>query len=76
MLPDNGTGLGAVILVGVVFLVTGLGYGFAVSRLRHGPARPDEHLLAGSEPAVTGERPSTELPAASPAGPSDPARST
>jgi MFS family permease len=76
MLPDNGTGLGAVILVGVVFLVTGLGYGFAVSRLRHGLAGPDEHLLAGSEPAVTGERPSTELPAASPAGPSDPARST
>jgi hypothetical protein len=58
--------------VGVVFLVTGLGYGFAVSRLRHGPARADEvHVLAESGPVTAGELPST-----SPAGPSDPARST
>ena len=52
VLPANGTGLGAVILVGVIFLCTGLGYGFGMSRLRHGPARPDEiHLLAESNPA-------------------------
>lgn len=49
VLPDNGTGVGAVIMVGSIFLVTGLGYGLAMSRLRNRPAKPEEvHLLATS----------------------------
>ena len=49
LVPPNGAGAGAVILVGVIFLVTGIGYGVAMSRLRRGPARPDEmHVVASS----------------------------
>ena len=49
LVPPNGAGTGAVILVGVIFLVTGIGYGVAMSRLRRGPARPDEmHVVASS----------------------------
>jgi hypothetical protein len=38
-----------VFLVGAVFVITGVGYGMAMTRLRRGPARPEEmHLLAHS----------------------------
>ena len=61
-----------VFLIGALFLITGLGYGFGMSRLRHGPARADEvRVLAESGPATPAERPSTN----SAAGPPDPARS-
>ena len=42
IVPADGAGVGAVILVAVLFLVTGLGYGLAMSRLRSGPVRLDE----------------------------------
>ena len=49
LVPENGRGQGAVILIGVLFLVTGIGYGLAMSRLRKRPARPSEiHQLAHS----------------------------
>lgn len=71
LLPDNGTGLGAVILVGVIFLITGLGYGVGMSRLRLAAAHPGK-LPRPDEPGAA----NVELPATTSAsGPPDPARS-
>jgi MFS family permease len=49
IVPPAGNGPAAVFLVGAVFVITGVGYGMAMTRLRRGPARPEEiHLLAHS----------------------------
>ncbi|MGS0688222.1 MFS transporter [Nakamurella sp. GG22] len=59
----DGAGVGAVVLVSVLFLVCGLGYGFAVSRLRRGPVELDRlDLLVNPDDPTGGE------PAADPAG--------
>ncbi len=52
IVPANGAGVGAVILVAGLFLVTGLGYGLAMSRLRSGPVALDELDLLGDPPPV------------------------
>ena len=57
LVPPAGNGPAAVYLVGAVFLITGITYGMAMSRLRRGHARTDEmHLLAhspdGTKPAA------------------------
>ena len=57
IVPSAGNGPAAVFLVGAVFLITGLGYGFAMSKLRHRPARSTEvHVLAQS-PELEGASP-------------------
>jgi MFS family permease len=57
LVPANGTGVGAVFLIGALFLITGVGYGVAMARLRRGPARPSEmHVVASS----SGEQPGLE----------------
>ena len=54
LVPANGAGIGAVLLVAGIFLVTGLGYGIAVSRMRRGPATKAEmHMLATSAHPTT-----------------------
>ena len=40
IVPPQGNGLGAVILVTAVFLITGWGYGWAMMRLMRRPGRP------------------------------------
>jgi len=42
IVPPAGNGPAAVFLVSAVFLVTGVGYGMAMSRLRRAPSRPDQ----------------------------------
>ncbi|ACV81659.1 major facilitator superfamily MFS_1 [Nakamurella multipartita DSM 44233] len=50
IVPPQGNGLGAVILVAAVFLATGWGYGWAMLRLTRRPGRPVT-VLAHSESA-------------------------
>jgi MFS family permease len=73
LVPPNGRGIGVVFLIGALFLITGLGYGFAMARLRRGPARTTEiHVIASStdDPGATGvdqavvASPTVEQPAA------------
>ncbi len=63
IVPEDGAGVGAVVLVSVLFLVCGLGYGLAVSRLRRGPVELNRlDLLVNPDDPIGGE------PAADPAG--------
>ena len=63
IVPENGAGVGAVVLVSVLFLVSGLGYGLAVSRLRRGPVELNRlDLLVNPDDPIGGET------AADPAG--------
>jgi MFS family permease len=52
LVPADGAGVGAVILVAALFLVTGLGYGLAMSRMRSGPVELDELDLLVDPPPV------------------------
>ena len=54
ILPVQGNGVGAVILVAMTFLVTGWGYGWAMLRLMRRPGGPVT-MLAHSEPAPTND---------------------
>lgn len=49
IVPPQGNGLGAVVLVAAVFLLTGWGYGFAMRRLMRRPGRPVT-VIAHAEP--------------------------
>jgi MFS family permease len=49
LLPPDGAGVGAVFLIGALFMITGIGYGVLMGRLRNRPARATEvHVLASS----------------------------
>lgn len=61
LLPANGTGLGAVFLVGVIFLVTGLGYGLGMARLGRRQDKRAGIPTAGVTPAESA-LPPTEAP--------------
>lgn len=66
IVPSRGNGLGAVVLVAVVFLVTGWGYGWAMRRLMRRPGRPIT-VIAHSETGEPGDRTGrTDQPAGTP----------
>ncbi len=66
IVPADGAGVGAVILVAALFLVTGLGYGLAMSRLRSGPVvLNDLDLLADPSGGAPTASAGAETPAAS-----------
>lgn len=52
IVPPQGNGIGAVVLVAAVFLLTGWGYGLAMRRLMRRPGRPVT-VIAHSDPDVS-----------------------
>jgi MFS family permease len=54
LVPPNGRGVGVVFLIGALFLITGIGYGIAMARLRRGPARVDEITVLASSTDPSG----------------------
>ena len=63
IVPPQGDGLGAVVLVTLVFLATGWGYGWAMRRLMRRPGRPVT-VIAHADPGGPDEL--TDHPAADP----------
>jgi MFS family permease len=75
LVPANGTGTGAVFLIGALFMIAGIGYGVAMARLRRGPARAGEtHLLASSDETPVAD-PADGSPAAADGSPAQADRS-
>jgi len=65
LVPPNGRGIGVVFLIGGLFLITGIGYGLAMARLRRRPARSDErHVIASSTDEPPADSTATGSPAA------------
>jgi MFS family permease len=57
IVPARGNGVGATALVAVVFLITGWGYGWAMSRLMRRPGRPVTVIAHSAGPAGPGRGP-------------------
>jgi hypothetical protein len=68
LVPPNGRGVGVVFLIGALFLITGIGYGLAMAKLRRRPARSNErHVIASSSEKDAGHTTGEGLPSQAPA---------
>lgn len=64
LVPPNGKGIGPVILVGALFLLTAIGYGLAMSRLHRRKDQPSSATVDAPEPAAARPGSSPSDPAA------------
>ena len=63
LVPANGKGVGAVFLIGALFLVAGLGYGMAMARLTRRHAAAGHTLTPSEQIDAAGGHPIVEVPA-------------